>query len=133
MSMTESAIKRKMIASIKEAGGYARRIEDQYAVGMVDTILIPRGLPVFMAEVKKIHGSAFGPTPRQLEELRRIKEADYGMGHVIPIMIGHKDDTYYFHAPANVIKCSDCFSVTTSKWAFVAQLVQYYHSGRWKE
>src|SRR4249920_1004887 len=114
-----------MIKSIKEAGGYARRIEDQYAVGMVDTILIPRGLPAFLAEVKVVKGPTFGPTPRQFEELCRIGKAADDNGHVIPIMIGYREGVYYFHEPASTIHCQDCFSITTSDWTFDAQLVQY--------
>ena len=49
--VSESEVKRKMVASMKEGDGYGRRIEDQYAVGTFDTILIPKGLPCFMAEV----------------------------------------------------------------------------------
>src|SRR6478736_1512304 len=100
-----------MIKSMKEGGGYGRRIEDQYGVGLYDTILIPFGLPVFMAEVKIIHGANnFGPTPRQLIELKRIGDAAALNGHVIPIMIGWKDGVHYFHKPKEIIDRKDCFS-----------------------
>ena len=50
--MKEADIKRAMVQSMKDAGSYGRRIEDQYAVGTYDLILIPFGLPVFMVEVR---------------------------------------------------------------------------------
>ena len=126
----EADVKRKMVQSMKDHRGYGRRIEDQYGVGIFDLILIPYSLPVFMAEVKIIKGAAFGPTPRQEEELRRIKEVGSYNGHVIPVMIGYRDGVYYFHAPQDVIYPNDCFSVTTSDMSFHDQLVQYYHSRR---
>ena len=125
---SESEVKRNMVKSVKEAGGYARRVEDQYGVGIYDLIIIPRGLPVFMTEVKIIRGSTFGPTERQHIELMRIKEVADASGHVIPLMIGFQDGVYYFHKPQLTINCNDCFSVTTSDVSFHYQLVQYYHS-----
>lgn len=129
-SSSESSVKRMMIQSMKENGGYGRRIEDSYGVGIFDTILIPKELPVFLAEVKIIRGNSFGPTERQLVELSRIDKVSGMTGHVIPVMIGWKEGTFYFHSPAEIIKCSDCFSVTTSDMEFCNQLVQYYHSIR---
>lgn len=121
----ESEVKRLMVKSVKDAGGYARRIEDQYGVGIFDLILIPGGLPAFFAEAKIIRGNSFGPTERQFIELMRIRHASR---YVIPIMIGYKEGVYYFHKPAEVIQCQDCFSVTTSDMSFNDQLTQYYYS-----
>ena len=129
-AMNESDVKRAMVKSMKDHNGYARRIEDQYAVGIMDMILIPLGLPVFMAEVKVVSGNVFGPTVRQLMELERIREVAFKAGHVIPVMIGCKNWTYYFHEPRQSIDCRECFSVTSLKMSFHDQLVQYYHSRR---
>ena len=128
--MNEADVKRIMAKSMKEHGGYARRIEDQYAVGVMDMILIPLDLPVFMAEVKIVRGQTFGPTARQLLELERIRTVAFKAGHVIPVMIGFKDATYYFHEPKQIIDCRECFSVTSLQMNFHDQLVQYYHSRR---
>jgi hypothetical protein len=113
---------------MKEHGGYARRIEDQYAVGIFDMILIPVGLPVFCAEVKIIQHDMFGPTPRQAVELHRISEVAKDGGHVIPVMIGYKDGIFYFHKPQSKIQRTECFSVTTTEAPFYRQLVLYYYS-----
>jgi len=125
--VNEADVKRKMVKSVQKHGGYARRFEDQFAVGILDTIFIPRGLPVFMAEVKMIRGSTFGPTPRQYVELMRVKGVAYSGGHIIPVMIGYKDGNYYFHEPAEVIHQNSCFSITTTQVEFHDQLVKYYH------
>lgn len=127
---SESEVKRRMIKSVKDHGGYARRIEDQYAVGVFDTILIPKGLPVFMAEVKVVRGDIFGPTERQLIELMRVQAAANNSGHVIPIMIGFRDGAHYFHKPAEAISTRNCFSITTSDVDFHDQLVKFYHYHR---
>ena len=124
---TEAEVKRRMVKSMHEGGGYARRIEDQYAVGTYDMIIIPAGLPVFTAEVKIIRANAFGPSPRQAVELQRITDVAAQGGHVIPVMIGWQDGVFYFHRPKMVIMKSDCFSVSTSDEPFWKQITQYYH------
>jgi len=126
--MKEDDVKRAMIKSMYEGGGYGRRIEDQYGVGIYDTILIPFGLPVFMAEVKVIRGTHFGPTPRQQIELQRINDVAANNGHVIPVMIGWHGGDYYFHKPKMTIDMRDCFSVTSSDVPFYKQLTLYYYS-----
>lgn len=127
---TEAKIKRDMVKSMHEGGGYGRRIEDQYAVGTYDTILIPKGLPVFLAEVKIVRGDIFGPTPRQMVELQRVNDVAMEAGHVYPTMIGWKDGIYYFSPPKMKILRQDCFSVTTSTVEFYKQLTLYYYSIR---
>ena len=128
--MNESELKTKMVKNVKDNGGYGRRIEDQFAVGILDTLLVPRGLPVFMAEVKIIRGVSFGPTPRQYIEMMRVVEAAYKGGHVIPVLIGWKNDTFYFHEPIQTVKATDCFSITTTNVNFHDQLVKYYYYRR---
>jgi len=71
---SEADWKRWMVESCKAHGHYARRIEDQYAVGVLDCIFIVRGHAVF-AEVKRYKGNYFEPTPRQYVEMKRIIDA----------------------------------------------------------
>lgn len=126
----EADVKRAMVKSVKEAGGYARRIEDQFGVGIYDLVLIPFGLPVFMTEVKIIRGPTFGPSLRQHVELERIRHVSSNTGHVFPLVVGYRDKVYYFSKLQLVIRPSDCFSVTTSDMSFHDQLVQFYNSVR---
>ena len=128
--MLEADVKRRIVKDVQAGKGYARRIEDQYAVGTYDMIIIPFGLPVFFAEIKMIRDQMFGPTPRQQIELARITDVASDAGHVIPVMIGYKEGVYYFHKPATRINRVDCFSVTTSDIPFHKQIVLYYYSLR---
>jgi len=125
---TEADVKRAMVKSMVEGGGYARRIEDQYGVGIFDVILIPYDLPVFMAEVKMIRATEFGPSERQYVELIRIQNVGAVDKHVIPVMIGWREGNYYFHKPAKKIDYRECFSVTTTEVPFYDQLVKYYYA-----
>ena len=128
--MLEADVKRRIVKDMHAGKGYARRIEDQFAVGTYDMIIIPFGLPVFMAEIKLIRDHMFGPTPRQQIELARIHDVAGDAGHVIPVMIGYKEGNYYFHRPIPRIHRSDCFSVTTTDIPFHKQIVLYYYSLR---
>lgn len=118
--MLESNVKRKIVKEVKAAGGYARRLEDRFAVGLPDMMIIFPGSPVFFAEVKIIEGRIFRPSPRQLIELQRI-----GISYSTePIVIGYADGTYYFSEPKETIYGSDCiytmpgetFSQTLKRW-----------------
>ena len=121
---SEASIKAEMVKSVRANGGYARRIEDQFLVGMPDTILIPRGCPVFFAEVKIVAGQQLAPSPRQYVEMCRIRAV--GGMHGIPIMIGWKDHIYYFHETTEKAPLTSCFSVTNGHMSFHDQLVQFY-------
>jgi hypothetical protein len=88
--MDESAFKTKICEIIREEGGYGRRIEDQYAVGIPDMNLIPKGGPVFFCEAKIIRTTKWGATPRQMEELRRIGRC--GAPGVIPCEMGFRNE-----------------------------------------
>jgi len=102
--MTESDVKRKIVNSIREEGGYARRIEDQFSVGMPDLVLMPLRCPVVWAEVKVVEGYTFAPTRRQLIELTKLRRPPYS----IPMMIGYKRGIYYISPPKEKIKLEDC-------------------------
>lgn len=121
----ESKVKTAMVKSVRSAGGYARRIEDQFGVGILDTILVPRSLPVFFAEVKVVRDNVFGPTDRQWVEMTRVSAAL--SLHAIPIIIGWKNGVYYFHEAAPSVDIRQCFSVTNAEMNFNDQLVQFYH------
>lgn len=122
----ESTFKTQMVASIRKHGGYARRIEDRYAVGILDTVLVPKGYPVFFAEIKRVRGNIIRPTDRQFVEMRRINEAGEGK-HMFGILIGCTDDAYYFHEATNYAEVKSCFSVTSFDMSFHDQLIQFYN------
>ena len=87
--MDEAAHKRKLVAEIKAlSGGQARRIEDRWAVGVLDLILKLPGLPLVVAEGKIFDGNLFMPTEKQFEEGQRWINAG-----VPALLIGWKGKT----------------------------------------
>lgn len=85
--MNESDHKRKLVAEINALrGGYARRIEDRWAIGVLDMVIKLPGHPVLFAEGKLIKGHKFFPTQRQWVEGERIIAAG-----IPALLIGWKD------------------------------------------
>lgn len=125
MTKTESVVKASMVDNVRRAGGYARRYEDQFAVGIPDTIFILPSLPPIFAEVKVFKHHRFGPTDRQLVELNRLNQHS---PRVFGILIGWKDNIYYFSEARSVAIDTDCFSVTRCIMPFADQLRQFYHA-----
>jgi hypothetical protein len=72
MSKTENECKTAFCTDLRNSGGYGRRLEDQYGVGIADMLCVPRGGPVFFIEAKIIRSSTWGATPVQTKELRRF-------------------------------------------------------------
>jgi hypothetical protein len=102
--VNETRVKQSIARNIRMEGGYARRIEDQFSVGMPDLILIPIGCPVVWAEVKMIVGYTFRPTERQFLELQRLNIPP----HSISVMIGFKNDRHYVSIPRRTVRIEDC-------------------------
>jgi hypothetical protein len=90
MNTEESDLKTKLIAQCKKAGAYARRFEDRYGVGILDTLVIFDSLPVCLIEAKIIRGRSFGPTERQWIEGTRILKLKGG--HAFPALVGWDED-----------------------------------------
>ncbi len=121
----EAGIKRLMVKRIKEEGGYGRRLEDSFAVGLPDLILIPKHGFVFLTEVKIIKGEAkFGCTPRQAEELRRVAETE---SYAIPVLIGHGPTTGRLYAckPRVETRASEAVCSEPKPWN-ISELLNRY-------
>ena len=103
--MRESYYKARIVKEVKDAGGYARRIEDQYAVGIPDLTLIPKGGPVYFAEAKIIKGP-WGATDRQYVDLCRINDTESG---AIAFLIGidERTRTYVAARPSTNVRAKD--------------------------
>jgi hypothetical protein len=89
--MDEAARKRKLVAEVNALrGGYARRYEDRWAIGLLDLFFkIPR-LPPIWAEAKIIKGNVFAPTERQHIEGERMIAAGLTV-----LLIGWRDRIIY--------------------------------------
>lgn len=88
----ESQLKTQLVKQCRERGWYARRIEDQYAVGVLDVIIVPTGYPTLFVEGKVTDGLKFAPTDRQFIEGRRVIEAH---GLAVPILVGWRQEVMY--------------------------------------
>lgn len=103
MTLLEADYKRKIVADMKEAGGYGRRIEDQFAVGVPDLLLSLRETGIILAEVKRFTGNFFKPSPRQYVEMERINHAGG-----VTVLVGVKMGRYYLHHSAMSAFVENC-------------------------
>lgn len=92
MTHEESHLKTQLVRQCKERGWYARRFEDQYAVGVLDIIIVPTGFNTLFLEAKVTDGLKFAPTERQYIEGQRVLEAS---GHALPILVGWRQQRMY--------------------------------------
>ncbi len=99
MNKEESKAKTKLVKEAKKEGMYARRIEDQYGVGILDMVFVPKAIPkvVFFAEGKLVDNGNFKPTPRQWVEITRVRDANPA---AVPCLIGFDGDEMYLHVAA---------------------------------
>lgn len=88
----ESQLKTELVKQCKSVGWYARRIEDQFAVGVLDIHIVPPGFQTLFIEAKIVDGMVFRPTERQFVEGLRIIEAK---GLAIPVLIGWRNKIMY--------------------------------------
>lgn len=91
---SESQFKSEFIKAIKAQGGWGRRVEDQYGVGVLDMIIVIPGLPVYFAEGKVVTGKFMEPSPRQAIEMERINAASHGVAE--SVLIGFSPDRVSF-------------------------------------
>lgn len=89
--MNESDYKRRLVKAVNQLpGGWARRVEDRYAVNVLDMIIKLPERPLFFAEGKIIVGNVFGPTPGQFEEGRRLQNSG-----IVAVLLGWKDGVMF--------------------------------------
>jgi hypothetical protein len=71
----ESKYKTELVADCRKLGAYARRLEDRYAIGLLDLTIKFPGYPHLLAEGKLVAHQSFAPTLRQYEEGRKYIDA----------------------------------------------------------
>jgi hypothetical protein len=104
--MNEAECKRKLVAEVKALrGGWARRVEDRFAVGILDLILKLPELPILFAEGKMIDGYKFKPTARQFVEGKRIAAAGLAV-----VLIGWKDGAMFVSPWVEQADMRTCFT-----------------------
>ena len=88
--MNEADRKRRLVSEIRLLGGQARRIEDSWAVGVLDLAIKLPGVPFVWAEGKIIKGNLFAPTGAQHVEGERWIKAGVGA-----VLIGWQDSLMF--------------------------------------
>lgn len=103
MKQPESELKTKLKEQAKKLGWYARRVEDQFAVGILDMIFVMPGGPTFFAEVKIVKSCKFGASDRQFIEMARIEKCAPldPPQYAYAILVGYDPDidTFYIMGP----------------------------------
>lgn len=118
--MNESERKRTLVASINAMpSAYARRLEDRWAVGVLDLIIKLPTHQILWAEGKIIDGLQFGPSERQYVEGLRIQKA--GMK---ALLLGWKGRTMFISRWVKKAHVDDCFhsegqSDAEALWAYL--------------
>jgi hypothetical protein len=108
---SEASYKRDLVAGINSLpGGRARRIEDRFAVGVLDMIIKLPDRPLVLAEGKVIDGFQFAPTPTQFEEGKRWEAAG-----VKCVLIGWKIRQMYVSAWTDKADYRECFTLPSSQ------------------
>ena len=108
----ESRHKTEFVDQCRGLGAYARRVEDQFQVGVLDMIVAFSGLPVCFLEGKKVDHITFGPTERQWIEGERIMSLKGG--HSLALLVAWGPDNEFY----------------VCEWARVASLKKaYYEQG----
>lgn len=106
----ESKRKTLLKTDLKSRGHYARRIEDQYGVGILDMIIVPKGMHnTFFMEAKIITGNYFGMTDRQYIEAVKLNKTRNDSA--IPVLAGYKESEkkWYLSEPSMRVHLDDCF------------------------
>ena len=95
--MNESEFKRQLVKQLLDEGGYARRLEDKYAVGTLDLLLVTRGHVIY-AEAKILRGIyALPASVTQRKEIERFNKVRNS--HAYAFVIGYKDGSVGFGMP----------------------------------
>jgi hypothetical protein len=110
--VNEADRKRSLVAEVKHLGGYARRVEDRWAVGVLDLIIKLPGHELFMAEGKLIKGNLFAPTATQYAEgVKWIKAG------VDVVLIGWQDKAMYISPWVKQADKRDCWQLDECGYA----------------
>jgi hypothetical protein len=103
--LSESDYKRRLVSEINRLPeASAQRIEDRYAVGVLDLVIALPGVPMFWAEGKVIKHNMFSPTPAQFKFGMRWLAAGTRV-----ILIGWHHGAMYLSPWKPEVDRRDCF------------------------
>jgi len=97
--MIEADIKREIVRILLKEGAFARRIEDKYAIGTLD-MLIVTSMHVIYAEAKKLNGIAsLVASVKQQDQIERFNRV--GNPAAKALAVGFKDGQLGFGLPGD--------------------------------
>jgi hypothetical protein len=114
----EADRKRELVKAVRAIGGQARRIEDSWAVGVLDLIIKLPGVPLVFAEGKIIKSNLFGPTLAQFAEGEKWIKAG-----VEAVLIGWQDSAMYISQWVKQADKRDCW--VSGKGSDADSLLEY--------
>ena len=117
-SLNEADHKVKLVKEVRLLGGYARRLEDKYALGLLDLIIKLPGRALLWGEGKLIEGHQFAPTPRQYEEGKSWIKAGANA-----LLIGWQNKTMYISPWVEKADKRECYA--TSGISYAESLLLY--------
>jgi hypothetical protein len=94
--MTEAEFKRDIVRQLTREGGYARRLEDRYAVGTLDLLLLTPKYLIY-AEAKLLKGIALPARVAQREQIQIFNNVRNE--HAYALVVGLKDKSVGFGLP----------------------------------
>ena|SRR5215204_712175 len=95
--MTEAILKRELVRQLLREGGFARRLEDKYAIGTLDLLLLTHRHLIY-AEAKLLNDIAAMPaTVKQRDQIKIFNEV--GNRHARALVLGLKDKAIGFNLP----------------------------------
>jgi hypothetical protein len=102
----EADKKRKLVKEVNSLpGGWARRWEDRWAVGVLDLLIKLPGHPLLWAEGKIVDHNLFAPTLAQYVEGTKLIASGQR-----PILIGWKQSLMFISPWVKKAHIDDCFS-----------------------
>ena len=116
--MNEADRKRELVKAVRALGGAARRVEDAWAVGVLDLAIKLPGVPFIWAEGKIIKGNLFGPTPAQFAEGEKWIKAG-----VDAVLIGWQDSLMFVSPWVKQADKRDCW--VSGKGSDADSLLEY--------
>lgn len=112
----ESRVKTALVKKLKERGHYARRIEDQYGVGILDIVTaFKNDDKTWFIEVKIINGNYFGMTERQGIEALKLQKTGNSSVAVCVAGYNEREGTWYISAPTVKVHVDDCMKQETGE------------------
>ena len=118
--MNEADHKLRLVKEVKLLGGMARRLEDKYALGLLDLVIKLPGQPMLWAEGKLIDGNLFAPTARQY-----LEGEDWLKAGVEVLLIGWDRSAMYISPWVKQADKRQCWAAASINTNYARSLQEY--------